>query len=163
MLTPSDHHKQSPIDPSRSRLRDRRIRGISMRGDLAVPSIRSTLSAIAVASVLLVLPAVLTSTALASSGRQASTSVDASVAPAASTSDPLVGDWYITYGNTTVVEISESGGVYTGTATEPVQVTGSSCYLPAGTVISTFKVSGGGYSGNTGCGSRPVRLTKRRR
>ena len=150
MLTPSDHYKQSPIDPARSRLRDRRIRGTSMRGGLAVPSIRSTLSAVAVVSVLLVLPAVLTSTALASSGRPASTSVDASVAPAASTSDPIVGDWYITYGNTTVVEITESGGVYTETATEPVQVTGSSCYLPAGTVISTFKVSGGGYSGEHG-------------
>ena len=49
-----------------------------------------------------------------------------------------------------MVEISESGGVYTETATEPVQVTGSSCYLPAGTVISTFKVSGGGYSGEHG-------------
>ena len=81
MLTLSDHYKQSPIDPSRSRLRDRRICGISMGGGLAVPSIRSTLSAIAVTSVLLVLPAVLTSTALASSGRPASTS------------DPIVGDW----------------------------------------------------------------------
>jgi uncharacterized protein (DUF2147 family) len=151
MHTASDDQQQSPIDPSKSRLRDRRIRGISMRGGLVVPSIRGTLSAVAVASVLVVLPAVLTSTALASSGRPASTSVDASVAPAASTSDPIVGDWHVTYGNTTVVKISESGGVYTETSTEPLQVVGGSCYLPAGTVISTFhEVSGGSYSGEHG-------------
>src|ERR1700683_425420 len=150
MLTPTDDNKQLPIDPSKSRLRARRTRGIALRRGLVVPFIRSTLSAVAVASVLVVLPAALTSTALASSGQPASTSVDATMAPAALTSDPVVGDWYVTYGNTTVVEITESGGVYTETSTEPVQVTGSSCYLPTGTVISTFKVSGGGYSGEHG-------------
>jgi hypothetical protein len=151
MLTNSDHPTQLPIGPSTSRLHARRIRGISFRGGLVVPSIRGTLSAVAVASILVVLPAVLTSTALASPGRPASTSVDASVAPAASISDPIVGDWYVTYGNTTVVKISESGGVYTETSTEPLQVVGGSCYLPAGTVISTFhEVSGGSYSGEHG-------------
>ena len=103
------------------------------------------------ASVLLKLLAVLTSPASASSGRPASIPVDASVAPAASASDPIVGDWYVTYGNTTVVKISESGGVYTETSTEPLQVVGGSCYLPPGTVISTFhEVSAGGYSGEHG-------------
>jgi hypothetical protein len=136
MHTPSDDNTQLPTGPSRSRLHARRIRSISMRGGLAVPSIRSTLSAVAVASVLLVLPAVLTSTALASSGRPAPTSVGASVAPAASTSDSIVGDWYVTYGNTTVVEITESGGMFTITATEPVEVSGGSCFIPAGTVLA---------------------------
>jgi hypothetical protein len=151
MHTASDDQQQLPIGPSRSRLRARRIRGISLRGGLVVPSIGRTLSAVAVASVLVVLSAVFTSTAPASSGRQASTSVDASVAPAALTSDPVVGDWNVTYGNTTVVTISESGGVYTETSTEPLQVVGASCYLPVGTVISTFhEVSEGRYSGEHG-------------
>jgi hypothetical protein len=68
----------------------------------------------------------------------------------ASASDPVVGDWTVTFGNTTVVAISYSGGIYTMTAKEPVQVTGSSCYLPPGTVIATFSGSGNSYSGQGG-------------
>jgi hypothetical protein len=51
-------------------------------------------------------------------------------------SNPVTGDWYVTYGNTTVVEITESSGMFTITATEPLEVSGSSCFLPAGTVIA---------------------------
>jgi hypothetical protein len=64
--------------------------------------------------------------------------------------DPVVGNWSVTYGNTTTVAISLSDGVYTETATEPLQVTRSSCYLPPGTVIATFSASGNGYSGQHG-------------
>jgi hypothetical protein len=69
---------------------------------------------------------------------------------AAESSDPLVGNWTVTYGNTTVVAISSSGGTYSVTATEPLQVTGSSCYLSPGTVIATFSGSGSSYSGQGG-------------
>jgi hypothetical protein len=71
-------------------------------------------------------------------------------ASASASSDPVVGDWRVTFGNTTVVAISDSGGTYTVTATEPLQVTGSSCYLPPGTVIATFSGSGGSYSAQGG-------------
>lgn len=71
-------------------------------------------------------------------------------ATASASSDPVVGDWRVTFGNTTVVAISNSGGTYTVTATEPIQVTGSTCYLPPGTVIATFSGSGGSYSGQGG-------------
>lgn len=71
-------------------------------------------------------------------------------ASASASPDPVVGDWRVTFGNTTVVTISNSGGTYTVTATEPVQVTGSSCYVPPGTVIATFSGSGGSYSGQGG-------------
>jgi hypothetical protein len=71
-------------------------------------------------------------------------------ASASASSDPVVGDWRVTFGNTTVVAITNSGGTYTVTATEPVQVTGSSCYLPQGTVIATFSESGSSYSGQGG-------------
>jgi hypothetical protein len=71
-------------------------------------------------------------------------------ASASASTDPVVGDWRVTFGNTTVVAITNSGGTYTVTATEPVQVTGSSCYLPPGTVIATFSGSGSSYSGQGG-------------
>jgi hypothetical protein len=59
------------------------------------------------------------------------------VATPAFGSNPVTGDWYVTYGNTTVVEITESGGMFTITATEPVELLGgSSCFLPDGTVIA---------------------------
>jgi hypothetical protein len=35
-------------------------------------------------------------------------------------SNPVTGDWYAPYGNTTLVEITESGGMFTITATEPL-------------------------------------------
>ena len=70
---------------------------------------------------------------------------------AASTSDPIVGDWNVTYGAPAVVTISLSGGVYTETAKTPVRVTGSSCDLPSGTIIATFSLVGGNaYSGQHG-------------
>jgi hypothetical protein len=65
--------------------------------------------------------------------------------------DPIVGDWSVTYGNADVVAMTLSGGVYTETAETPVQVVGSSCDLPVGTVIATFSATGGGtYSGEHG-------------
>jgi uncharacterized protein (DUF2147 family) len=79
-----------------------------------------------------------------------STTGMAAPATASASSDPVVGDWRVTFGNTTVVAISGSGGTYTVTATEPVQVTGSSCFLPPGTLIATFSGSGGSYSGQGG-------------
>ena len=71
-------------------------------------------------------------------------------ASASASTDSVVGNWRVTFGNTTVVAITNSGGTYTVTATEPVQVTGSSCYLPPGTVIATFSGSGNSYSGQGG-------------
>jgi hypothetical protein len=65
--------------------------------------------------------------------------------------DPIVGDWNVTYGNPDVVAMTLSGGVYTETAVTPVQVVGSSCDLPVGTVIATFSSTGGdSYSGQHG-------------
>jgi hypothetical protein len=56
-----------------------------------------------------------------------------------STSDPIVGDWRVTYGSPSAVTMSLSNGRYTETAKTPVQVVGASCSLPAGTVIATFE------------------------
>jgi hypothetical protein len=56
----------------------------------------------------------------------------------AAASDPIVGDWNVTYGAPAVVTMSLSGGVYTETAKTPVRVTVGSCVLPAGTSIATF-------------------------
>jgi hypothetical protein len=67
------------------------------------------------------------------------------------TTDPIVGDWNVTYGAPAVVTMTLSGGVYTVTAKTPVQVTGSSCDLPIGTVIATFSsIGGNAYSGQHG-------------
>jgi uncharacterized protein (DUF2147 family) len=70
----------------------------------------------------------------------------------ASTSDPIVGDWNVTYGNPAVVTMSLAGAVYTETAKTPVEITGgSSCALPPGTIIATFSsVGGNSYSGQHG-------------
>jgi len=74
-----------------------------------------------------------------------------STAAAATTADPIVGDWNVTYGAPAVVTMTLSGGVYTVTAKTPVQVTGSSCDLPVGTIIATFSSTGGNtYSGQHG-------------
>ena len=55
------------------------------------------------------------------------------VATAASaTSNPIVGDWHVTYGNRAVVKMTLKAGKYTETAKTRVRVTGSSCFLPAG-------------------------------
>jgi hypothetical protein len=70
---------------------------------------------------------------------------------AAAASDPIVGDWHVTYGAPAVVKMTLSGGVYTETAKTPVRVVGSSCDLPAGTVIATFSATGShSYSGQHG-------------
>ena len=74
-----------------------------------------------------------------------------STVAAAVTTDPIVGDWNVTYGAPAVVTMTLSGGLYTVTAKTPVQVTGSSCDLPVGTVIATFSSTGGNsYSGQHG-------------
>ncbi len=91
------------------------------------------------------------STALASSAWSEPTTIDSTfMSPTTPTSDRIVGDWMVTYGNTTIVAMTYSGGVYTETATEPLEVVGSSCYLPPGTVIATFSGSGTRYSGQHG-------------
>jgi hypothetical protein len=69
----------------------------------------------------------------------------------ASTIDPIVGDWNVTYGAPAVVTMSLSGGLYTVTAKTPVRVSGSSCDLPPGTILATFSSVGGrSYSGQHG-------------
>lgn len=74
------------------------------------------------------------------------------VATAASaTSNPIVGDWHVTYGNRAVVKMTLKAGKYTETAKTRVRVTGSSCFLPVGTVIATFHSTGNrSYSGRHG-------------
>lgn len=75
-------------------------------------------------------------------------SADASPQP---TSDPIIGNWNVKYGAPATVTMTLAGGLYTETAKTPVQVTGSSCDLPAGTVIATFKQTGPGtYAGQHG-------------
>jgi len=69
---------------------------------------------------------------------------------ATATTDPIVGDYNVTYGAPAVVTISISGNVYTITAKSPVRVTGSSCDLPPGTIMATFSGSGSSYSGQHG-------------
>lgn len=65
--------------------------------------------------------------------------------------DPIVGAWNVTYGAPATVAMTLADGVYTETAETPVQVTGSSCDLPPGTVISTFSQTGPGtYAGQHG-------------
>jgi hypothetical protein len=72
-------------------------------------------------------------------------------AAAAATSDPIVGQWNVTYGAPAVVNMTLSGGEYTETASTPVVVVGSSCSLSAGTVIATFALTGPGtYAGQHG-------------
>lgn len=71
-------------------------------------------------------------------------------APTTSDPDGLVGDWGVTYGSPTVLTVSFANGTYSMTAKSPVQVTGSSCFLPTGTLIATFSGSSGTYSGQHG-------------
>jgi Bacterial Ig-like domain (group 3) len=73
------------------------------------------------------------------------------VRAAAATSDPIVGDWNVTYGAPAVVTMTLSGGLYTVTAKTPVEVTGATCFLPIGTTIATFSSTGSNtYSGQHG-------------
>lgn len=70
---------------------------------------------------------------------------------AAATSDPIVGDWNVTYGAPAVVTMTLSNGLYTVTAKTPVEVTGATCFLPVGTTIATFSSTGPNtYSGQHG-------------
>ncbi len=65
--------------------------------------------------------------------------------------DPIIGDWNVTYGAPATVTMTLAGGVYTETAKTPVQVTGSWCRLPPGTVIANFTQTGPGtYAGQHG-------------
>ena len=64
--------------------------------------------------------------------------------------EDLMGDWSVTYGSPSVVAISRSDALYTVAAKSSVQVTGSRCFLPPGTVIATFSGSGGAYTGQHG-------------
>jgi hypothetical protein len=69
----------------------------------------------------------------------------------ATTPDPIVGAWTVTYGATSTVSMTLTSGVYAERALTPVRVTGGSCALPAGTVIATFSRTGpGAYSGRHG-------------
>jgi hypothetical protein len=69
----------------------------------------------------------------------------------AATPAPIVGAWNVTYGAPATVAMTLVNGVYTETAGTPVQVTGSSCDLPPGTVIATFSKTGPGtYAGQHG-------------
>jgi hypothetical protein len=56
--------------------------------------------------------------------------------------DPVPGDWHVTYGAPATVKMTLAKGVYTERAKTPVRVTGASCDLPPGTVISTFSQTG---------------------
>ena len=65
--------------------------------------------------------------------------------------DPIVGTWSVTYGNTVSVQMSLSGTTYSVTALDPVELTGgSSCTLPVGTLLATFSGSNGSYTGQHG-------------
>jgi uncharacterized protein (DUF2147 family) len=56
--------------------------------------------------------------------------------------DRIAGDWKVTYGAPATVAISLAKGVHKETAKTPVQVTGASCDLRRGTLISTFSQTG---------------------
>ena len=72
-------------------------------------------------------------------------------ATATATSNPIVGDWHVTYGNRAVVKMTLKAGKYTETAKTRVRVVGASCYLPVGTVIATFHSTGSRtYAGRHG-------------
>jgi hypothetical protein len=74
----------------------------------------------------------------------------ASPAPTVSAASP-VGTWNVTYGAPAVVSITDSGSLYTITATTAINVVGSECYLPVGTKLATFSATGlGTYSGQHG-------------
>ncbi len=63
---------------------------------------------------------------------------------------PISGEWRVTYGSPSVVTISGSDGSYTQVAKSPIQVQGSSCFLPPGTTTATFSGSGRAFTGQHG-------------
>ena len=72
-------------------------------------------------------------------------------------SDPVIGNWVMTYDGTkkALVEISEAAGVYQGVSLEPTKVAGfTTCVLPAGTVLVKFsKASPGNAQAKLACGT----------
>lgn len=85
----------------------------------------------------------------------AAVSAPATPSSASTLGGPLVGTWTVDYGEPTVVNITESGGIYNiaiapGGETLPL---GGSCDLPAGAKIATFSATATGtdtYSGQQG-------------
>ena len=70
---------------------------------------------------------------------------------ASTASNPIVGEWKVTYGAPAIVTMTLHSGVYKERAKTRVRVTGSSCYLPRGTLIATFhRVRKNHYSGRHG-------------
>jgi hypothetical protein len=65
-------------------------------------------------------------------------------------SDPLVGDWDVTYGAPAIVTIAKSGDGYTVTAKTPVRVVHATCDLPSGTSLATFSAAGPDHEGQHG-------------
>jgi hypothetical protein len=65
-------------------------------------------------------------------------------------SDPLVGDWDVTYGAPAIVTIAKSGDGYTVTAKTPVRVVQATCDLPSGTSLATFSAAGPAHEGQHG-------------
>lgn len=66
------------------------------------------------------------------------------------TAAPIVGDWRVTYGSSSVVTIAGSDATYSMTAKSSVQVVGAACSLPSGTLIATFTGSGASFTGQHG-------------
>jgi hypothetical protein len=65
-------------------------------------------------------------------------------------SDPITGDWNVTYGAPATVTLTLAGGMYTELAkTKVLIIPGVSCELQPGTAIATFTRTGPGtYAGN---------------
>jgi hypothetical protein len=60
----------------------------------------------------------------------------------------ITGEWTVTYATPATVTITLADGTYTETAKTRVLVPNSSCYLPPGTMLSTFTQTGQGtYAG----------------
>lgn len=89
--------------------------------------------------------------ASASAARTGGQASGVAATAAAAASNPIVGEWHVTYGNRAVVKMTLKAGKYTETAKTRVRVVGASCYLPVGTVIATFHSTGGrSYAGRHG-------------
>ncbi len=65
-------------------------------------------------------------------------------------SDPLVGDWDVTYGAPAIVTIAKSDDGYTVTAKTPIRVVQATCDLPSGTSLATFSAAGPEHEGQHG-------------
>lgn len=68
--------------------------------------------------------------------------------PLATGSASITGEWTVTYAAPATVTITLAGGTYAEKAVTRVLVPNSSCYLPPGTLLSTFTQTGPGtYAG----------------